>query len=210
MDDYIGVSVFLGFIIETAILFAIVMPALEWHDRKMNYEFDPDYVVVRRYDAIAMATSLAPAIAMSYTLINIGWLVKVIGGVALGWVLFVELNAFLILSLVDPPFTDLTTWVGATLLLASVGYTLLRLNAYAAIAMLIIGGLIGITAIPHYLDIVLCRRITAWFHDCRDYYCSEFEYRWCRARWEGGHRTPCSCRVTLKCCRYLGTGGGGS
>ena len=203
MSDYVLISAFLGFAIGMVLMLGVGMPLLERRDSKLNYYFDFDNVKIHSDDAIAMVLSLVPGIAMAYTMINIMGIVKAIGEVALGWVIFAEFFALIFLGLIDPPYTDLTLIVDLVIIFTAVGYLLLRFNIVAAIVLFVVGGLTGIVGIPHYLDIVLCRRISAWRFDCKDYYCDEFEYRWCKARWESGYRTPCSCRFKLKCCKHL-------
>ena len=199
----------IGFAVTAIFLLGIAVPLAERYETIMTYHFDPDYVTIRKKDAAAMAAALLPAIAASYTLINVNWLNAVLGGMNLGFIFVIELITMYILSLADPPFTGAMLKVDAVIVASTSAYTLINWNIYAAIALFIVSGIIAAIFIFSDLDVLLCRRISTWLLDCSEY-CSgcdcklhKFEYEWCKARWEAGYRTPCSCRKLLKCCKSL-------
>lgn len=198
----------IGFAVTAILLLGIAVPLAERYENIMTYHFDPNYVRIRRKDAAAMAAALLPAIAMSYTLIDVNWLNAVLGGMNLGFIFVMELITMYILSLTDPPFTGAMLEADAAIVASTSAYTLINWNIYAAIGLFIASGVIAAMFILH-LDMLLCKRITAWLTDCAEYRskhdCSlhRSEYKWCKARWEAGYRTPCSCRILLKCCKDL-------
>ena len=162
-DVYVEVSVFIGFMIGMVLLIGLGIPLLEAHDKAINeYKW---YVCapysrakkVHGEDVVAMLIALAPGIALAYTMMNITGLAKAIGQVALGWVIFAEFFALLFLGLIDPPFTDIVFSINAIMIAGAVGYVLLKANLAAAIAIIVVGGLIGIGFLTHYIDVALCK-----------------------------------------------------